>query len=189
VRLPASGKTFVAAKLTRYLRWLGHYIKHFNVGKYQRLKHGANLTANFFRGDNTEGMAVRNEVAALSIDVMIAWMQEVIQHDAYQLLVVPAPLFGVLVPADYEPPFIRGCTEDETHNTWAKNHLKMEVGNVNNKHFVLALKDDNVSLGADSMQEDGDSDADSEVKQPEKGKQNVTNLVLFSCIAGYIDLT
>ncbi|GKD94852.1 hypothetical protein Tco_1374689, partial [Tanacetum coccineum] len=50
-------------------------------------------------------------------------------------------------------------------------------------------EDDNVSLGADSMQEDGDSDADSEVKQPEKGKQNVTNLVLFSCIAGYIDLT
>lgn len=33
VGLPARGKTFTAAKLTRYLRWLGHETKHFNVGK------------------------------------------------------------------------------------------------------------------------------------------------------------
>jgi len=33
VSLPARGKTFTAAKLTRYLRWLGHNTKHFNVGK------------------------------------------------------------------------------------------------------------------------------------------------------------
>ncbi|PWA66944.1 phosphoglycerate/bisphosphoglycerate mutase, active site protein [Artemisia annua] len=76
VGLPARGKTFTAAKLTRYLRWLGHDTKHFNVGKYRRLKHGANLTADFFRGDNTEGMEARNEVAALAMDDMIAWMQE-----------------------------------------------------------------------------------------------------------------
>ncbi|KAL6499864.1 hypothetical protein OROGR_027774 [Orobanche gracilis] len=42
VGLPARGKTFTAAKLTRYLRWLGHDTKHFNVGKYRRLKHGVN---------------------------------------------------------------------------------------------------------------------------------------------------
>ncbi|GKA77107.1 putative reverse transcriptase domain-containing protein [Tanacetum coccineum] len=35
----------------------------------------------------------------------------------------------------------------------------MEVRNVKSKHFALVLKDHNVSLGADSMQEDGDSDA------------------------------
>ncbi|KAL6999764.1 inositol-phosphate phosphatase [Sarracenia purpurea var. burkii] len=33
VGLPARAKTFTAAKLTRYLRWLGHDTKHFNVGK------------------------------------------------------------------------------------------------------------------------------------------------------------
>ncbi|KAL6897923.1 hypothetical protein ACP4OV_006882 [Aristida adscensionis] len=43
VGLPARGKTFTAVKLTRYLRWLGHETRHFNVGKYRRLKHGANL--------------------------------------------------------------------------------------------------------------------------------------------------
>ncbi|GER30495.1 6-phosphofructo-2-kinase/fructose-2 6-bisphosphatase [Striga asiatica] len=58
VGLPARGKTFTAAKLTRYLRWLGHDTKHFNVGKYRRLKHGV------------------NQVAALAMEDMISWMQE-----------------------------------------------------------------------------------------------------------------
>ncbi|XP_048324165.2 6-phosphofructo-2-kinase/fructose-2,6-bisphosphatase isoform X1 [Ziziphus jujuba] len=76
VGLPARGKTFTAAKLTRYLRWLGHETKHFNVGKYRRLKHGANQTADFFRADNPEGIEARNEVAALAFDDMVSWMQE-----------------------------------------------------------------------------------------------------------------
>ncbi|XVF68485.1 hypothetical protein PTKIN_Ptkin11bG0006500 [Pterospermum kingtungense] len=76
VGLPARGKTFTAAKLTRYLRWLGHDTKHFNVGKYRRLKHGTNQTADFFRADNPEGVEARNEVAALAMDDMTAWMQE-----------------------------------------------------------------------------------------------------------------
>ncbi|PRQ34563.1 putative 6-phosphofructo-2-kinase, Fructose-2,6-bisphosphate 2-phosphatase [Rosa chinensis] len=76
VGLPARGKTFTAAKLTRYLRWLGHDTKHFNVGKYRRLKHGTNQTADFFRADNPEGMEARNEVAALAFDDMVSWMQE-----------------------------------------------------------------------------------------------------------------
>ncbi|XP_071691667.1 meiosis-specific protein ASY1-like [Rutidosis leptorrhynchoides] len=76
-----------------------------------------------------------------------------------------------VTPADYEPPFFRGCTLEETHNAWTKNPLKMDVGNVNSKHFVLSLKvksmldpceDDNVSLGADSMQGNEDSESDSE---------------------------
>ncbi|CAI0548968.1 unnamed protein product [Linum tenue] len=76
VGLPARGKTFTAAKLTRYLRWLGHNTKHFNVGKYRRIKHGTIQNADFFRGDNPEGVEARNEVAALAMEDMIAWMQE-----------------------------------------------------------------------------------------------------------------
>ncbi|KAG6678033.1 hypothetical protein I3842_14G059700 [Carya illinoinensis] len=76
VGLPARGKTFTAAKLTRYLRWLGHDTKHFNVGKYRRLKHGVNQSADFFRADNPEGLEARNEVAALAMEDMIYWMQE-----------------------------------------------------------------------------------------------------------------
>ncbi|KAL8136657.1 hypothetical protein V2J09_002658 [Rumex salicifolius] len=76
VGLPARGKTFTAAKLTRYLRWLGHDTKHFNVGKYRRLKLGTNQSADFFRGDNPEGLEARNEVAALAMEDMISWMHE-----------------------------------------------------------------------------------------------------------------
>ncbi|KAI4383611.1 hypothetical protein MLD38_009424 [Melastoma candidum] len=86
-----------------------------------------------------------------------------------------------LTPLEYEPPFFRGSSEEEAYNTWKKNPLKMEVGNVNSKHLILALKvksvldpcgDDNedsqneeVSLGADSIQKDGYSDSDSEINQ------------------------
>lgn len=48
--------------------------------------------------------------------------------------------FLTLQPVDYEPPFFRCCTEEEAHHPWTKSPLKMEVGNVNSKHFVLALK-------------------------------------------------
>ncbi|XP_047319001.1 meiosis-specific protein ASY1 [Impatiens glandulifera] len=91
-----------------------------------------------------------------------------------------------VTPADYEPPFFRGCTEEEAHNAWTKNPLKMEVGNVNSKHFVLALRvksvldpcedendeiqDDDASLGANSGQRDDYSDSDSEVSHS-PGKQ------------------
>ncbi|XP_023766766.1 meiosis-specific protein ASY1 [Lactuca sativa] len=76
-----------------------------------------------------------------------------------------------VTPADYEPPFFRGCTEEEAHHPWNKNPLKMEVGNVNSKHFVLSLKvksvldpceDENMSVGGDSMERDEDSQADSQ---------------------------
>ncbi|XP_027941499.1 6-phosphofructo-2-kinase/fructose-2,6-bisphosphatase-like isoform X2 [Vigna unguiculata] len=76
VSLPARGKTYTAAKLTRYLRWLGHNTKHFNVGKYRRLKHGSSQSADFFRADNPEGVVARNEVAKIAFEDMISWMQE-----------------------------------------------------------------------------------------------------------------
>ncbi|KAK3040856.1 hypothetical protein RJ639_029200, partial [Escallonia herrerae] len=89
-----------------------------------------------------------------------------------------------VTPVDYEPPFFRGCTEQEAYNPWTKNPLKMEVGNVNSKHFVLALKvksvldpcedendeiEDDVSLGADSVDRDDDS-SDSEALKYAKMK-------------------
>ncbi|KAJ4840995.1 Meiosis-specific protein asy1 [Turnera subulata] len=94
-----------------------------------------------------------------------------------------------VTPADYEPPFFRGCTEEETNNSWTKHPLKMEVGNVNSKHFVLALKvksvldpcedenddmeEDGVSLGADSAQRDYSSDSDSEVNHSQEDEFRV----------------
>ncbi|XP_057949581.1 meiosis-specific protein ASY1 [Malania oleifera] len=88
-----------------------------------------------------------------------------------------------VTPADYEPPFFKSCTVEEAQNPWAKSPLKMEVGNVNSKHFVLALKvksvldpceDENedvqedVSLGADSVERDEYSESDTEVNQSQQ---------------------
>lgn len=60
---------------TRYLRWLGHDTKHFNVGKYRRLVHGANQSADFFRADNQEAVNARHQVAALAMEDMLTWME------------------------------------------------------------------------------------------------------------------
>ncbi|KAF9601176.1 hypothetical protein IFM89_017124 [Coptis chinensis] len=85
-----------------------------------------------------------------------------------------------ITPMDYEPPFFRCCSEQEASNSWTKSPLKMEVGNVNSKHFVLALKvksvldpcedenddiqgDEEVSMGGDSGMRDDSSDSESEV--------------------------
>ncbi|KAL3337400.1 hypothetical protein AABB24_029849 [Solanum stoloniferum] len=81
-----------------------------------------------------------------------------------------------VTPTDYEPPFFRGCTDEEALNPWTKNPLKLKVGNVNSKHLVLALKvksvldpcedgnddnqDDVMSLGADSAERDSASDTE-----------------------------
>ncbi|KAI5406314.1 Meiosis-specific protein asy1, variant 2 [Lathyrus oleraceus] len=84
--------------------------------------------------------------------------------------------YDEVTPTDYEPPFFRECTEEEANHPWVKNPLKMEVGNVNSKHFVLALKvksvldpceDDNEviqdDMSDDSMQNNEYYDTDSEV--------------------------
>lgn len=46
------------------------------MNQYRRLKHGRNQTAEFFRGDNQQGIEARNEVAVLAMEDMLAWMDE-----------------------------------------------------------------------------------------------------------------
>ncbi|XP_076882124.1 meiosis-specific protein ASY1-like [Bidens hawaiensis] len=109
--------------------------------------------------------------ACKMVRTLIQLMRTLDKMPEERTIVMKLHYYDDVTPADYEPPFFRGCTEEEAHHAWTKNPLRMEVGNVNSKHFVLSLKvksvldpceDDNVSLGGDSMQEDGDSDAESE---------------------------
>ncbi|KAF9686196.1 hypothetical protein SADUNF_Sadunf03G0133400 [Salix dunnii] len=75
-----------------------------------------------------------------------------------------------VTPADYEPPFFRGCTEEEAHNAWTKHPLQMEVKSVldpcEDEHDDM--EDDEVSLGADSAQRNGSSESGSEVNQSQE---------------------
>lgn len=74
VGLPARGKTHLARKLARYLSWLGHRARVFNVGSYRRARLGPAQPASFFDPDNAEGRDARHRVAGEAIDDMLEWL-------------------------------------------------------------------------------------------------------------------
>ncbi|WP_235880125.1 bifunctional nucleoside/nucleotide kinase/histidine phosphatase family protein [Polyangium aurulentum] len=76
VGLPARGKTYIARRLARYLNWLGHSTRVFNVGSYRRRQLGASQPADFFSPANATGRAVLNELAMNALDDMIDWLQD-----------------------------------------------------------------------------------------------------------------
>ncbi|KZV40002.1 HORMA domain-containing protein 1 [Dorcoceras hygrometricum] len=103
-----------------------------------------------------------------------------------------------VTPSDYEPPFFRGCTEEEARNSWTRNPLRMEVGRVNSKHLVLALKvksvldpcedenndnpDDEVSLGADSTLKAEDSESESEISDSDDDQYIVAPIDIYNIL-------
>jgi len=46
---------------------------------------------------------------------------------------------GRLQPDNYDPPFFRSCGQEE-QLTWSDTPLKMKVGDIDAKHFTMALK-------------------------------------------------
>ena len=85
VGLPARGKTYVARKITRYLNWLGHPTRLFNVGNYRREHLGSQRSHDFFDPLNPEGVRERTRVALMALDDMVGWFQrggEVAIYDA-----------------------------------------------------------------------------------------------------------
>lgn len=76
VGLPARGKTYIARRVARYLNWLGHPTRVFNVGNYRRQILGASQPADFFAPGNTEGRKVLNDLAMQALDDMLAWLEE-----------------------------------------------------------------------------------------------------------------
>ncbi|KAI0229269.1 Fructose-2,6-bisphosphatase [Massospora cicadina] len=76
VGLPARGKTFIAQKVSRYLRWLGINIKIFNVGSYRRRDWGASQPHSFFDPNLEEGMKQREQSAREALEDMFQWFDE-----------------------------------------------------------------------------------------------------------------
>lgn len=71
VGLPARGKTFLARRVMRYLRWHGHLPEMFNVGNYRRESLGAQQAHAFFDPSNPEGAAARKALAQRALDDML----------------------------------------------------------------------------------------------------------------------
>jgi broad specificity phosphatase PhoE/predicted kinase len=85
VGLPARGKTYIAQKLARYLRWQGRRAQVFNVGNYRRERLGAQQPADFFDPSNADGVAARRAMAEAALHDMLTWLQtdgEVAIYDA-----------------------------------------------------------------------------------------------------------
>lgn len=95
VGLPARGKSFISRKLLHYVNWTGVRCKAFNVGKYRREAYAevqASINpdaavakdssssgacdANFFAAENEEAAALRQRVAQIALDDMLAWLDE-----------------------------------------------------------------------------------------------------------------
>jgi broad specificity phosphatase PhoE/predicted kinase len=75
VGLPARGKTFIARKVARYLSWLGHKTRVFNVGAYRRERLGSHQHHSFFDPDNDAGNAARLEMANVALDDLLEWIK------------------------------------------------------------------------------------------------------------------
>lgn len=85
VGLPARGKTYVARKIMRYLNWLGHRTRVFNVGNYRREHIGSLQSHDFFDPENPEGVRLRTQMALMALDDMMSWFAhggEVAIYDA-----------------------------------------------------------------------------------------------------------
>lgn len=76
VGLPARGKSYTARKLARYLTWLGHPTRVFNVGQYRRNALGSQKRADFFDPENRDAVFAREELAQAALDDLFHWLFE-----------------------------------------------------------------------------------------------------------------
>ncbi|XP_072999715.1 meiosis-specific protein PAIR2 [Typha latifolia] len=128
--------------------------------------------------------------ACKMVRTLVSLMRTLDQMPDERTILMKLLYYDDCTPEDYEPPFFRSCCENEAINSWTKNPLKMEVGNVNSKHLVLALKVKSVldpcedengdlpegeegSLGGDSMHDDDYSSSDSEIRPSHADKYMV----------------
>ncbi|KAK4237268.1 hypothetical protein C8A03DRAFT_16185 [Achaetomium macrosporum] len=74
VGLPARGKSYIAQRAQRYLRWLSIPAATFNVGNYRR--HDApHPSADFFDTNNVEGERKRRAAAEAAVSDMLMWFK------------------------------------------------------------------------------------------------------------------
>lgn len=76
VGLPARGKTYISKKLSRYLNWVGIFTRVYNLGEYRRSVTTAYKSHEFFRPDNQEAMAIRQECAIRALEDACEWLSE-----------------------------------------------------------------------------------------------------------------
>ncbi|KAK4656388.1 Fructose-2,6-bisphosphatase [Podospora pseudocomata] len=74
VGLPARGKSYIAQKAQRYLKWLSIPAATFNVGNYRR-NDAPHPSADFFDTNNAEGERKRRAAAEAAVADMMKWFK------------------------------------------------------------------------------------------------------------------
>lgn len=74
VGLPARGKSYVANKITAFMRWRGIRCKSFNVGALRRKAVSEQQTAGFFSSNNETAKAKREAVAMEVLHSALDWL-------------------------------------------------------------------------------------------------------------------
>ncbi|KAK3990786.1 6-phosphofructo-2-kinase-domain-containing protein [Cladorrhinum sp. PSN332] len=74
VGLPARGKSYIAQKAQRYLKWLSIPAATFNVGNYRR-NNAPHPSADFFDTNNAEGERKRRAAAEAAVTDMMKWFK------------------------------------------------------------------------------------------------------------------
>jgi 6-phosphofructo-2-kinase/fructose-2,6-biphosphatase 4 len=115
VGLPARGKTYLAHKLARYLRWLGVPTAIFSVGDYRRRLIGTQVPHDFFTDPNT--LEQRIEVADKALMDLIQWLQHGGQVGIYDASNTEAArrkvIYDRLKQAGIQPLFIESICDKE----------------------------------------------------------------------------
>jgi broad specificity phosphatase PhoE len=118
VGLPARGKTYMARKIARYLRWHEHSAQVFNVGNYRRERLGSQQPHSFFDPQNPDGLSARKALARAALDDLFAWIDsggEVAIYDATNITKKRRSWVKEAVEeAGHEPVFLESiCTDDQ----------------------------------------------------------------------------
>lgn len=74
IGLPARGKSYISASITRYMRFMGCPAKLFNAGKLRRTEGLTGTDAGFFDPKNTSAAAHRESMAMQCLDDLLEWM-------------------------------------------------------------------------------------------------------------------
>jgi predicted kinase len=74
IGLPARGKTYIARKVARYLRWINYRTRVFCLARYRQDKYGHKQAAEFFDTANKEYTSSRMELLACALDDSVGYL-------------------------------------------------------------------------------------------------------------------
>lgn len=74
IGLPARGKTYIARKVARYLRWINYRTRVFCLARYRQDRYGHKQSAEFFDTSNMQYASSRIELLMLAVEDSIGYL-------------------------------------------------------------------------------------------------------------------